>query len=305
VTAVPAADLRLTLARPPQAGGWARATRNPRVLLGAGALAALILAATAAPLLGTIDPISIDPSSRNLPIGASHPVALPGGGVAERVAPLGTDGLGRDIYSRVLYGGRVSLFIGFAAAAASATIGLAVGLAAGYLRWADLVLMRVMDGLMAIPGVLLAIGLMAVWRPGIGTVIAAIVIPEFPRVARLVRSVVLRVRQEPYVEAAIASGTPVPMLLLRHVAPNMAAPMSVQCAFACATAVLIEAALSFLGAGVPVETPSWGNAMAEGRQWFSLYPHMVLIPGAVAALAVLSVNVLGEGLREAFDPRAA
>lgn len=285
-----------------RAEGWGRALRSPRVIVGLAIFAAIVFAAMAAPHLGTIDPLALDIQARNLQPGTTYAMGLADGSTVERIAWFGTDSLGRDVYSRVLYGGRVSLFIGVAAALASGLVGLVIGLVAGYVRPVDLVVMRVMDGLMAIPGVLLAIGLVSVWRAGLATVIVAIVVPEIPRVVRLVRSVTLRVRQEPYVEAAIGLGTPTSLVLLRHVAPSVVAPLIVQCTFACATAILIEAALSFLAVGVSVETPSWGNVMAEGRQWFRLYPYVILAPGAFVALAVLAVNTLGDGLRDALDP---
>jgi peptide/nickel transport system permease protein len=218
---------------------------------------------------------------------------------------MGTDSLGRDVYSRVIYGARVSLIVGITVALISTFVGLVVGLIAGYLRWVDLVIMRVMDGLMAIPGILLAIGLVAVWGAGLFTVVLAIVVPEIPRVVRLVRSIVLTIREEPYVEAAISVGTPVPLILIRHVMPNTFAPLIVQGTFVCASAILIEAILSFLGIGIPTDIPTWGNIMAEGRQLFRVYPHTILFPGVFVAVTVLAVNMLGDGLRDALDPRMA
>jgi peptide/nickel transport system permease protein len=285
----------------PGRDGWLRASRSRRVMFGGGVLAAIAIAAIAAPLLGAVDPVAINPLSRNLPPGAAATLTRLDGSTAERVALFGTDGLGRDVYSRVLYGGRISLFVGVAAALLSGAIGMGVGLAAGYVRALDAVVMRAMDGLMAIPGVLLAIGLVSVWRAGVLTVVAAIVIPETPRVVRLVRAVTLKVREEPYIEAAVGVGSSPGAILARHVAPSVVAPLIVQCTFACATAILIEAALSFLAVGVPIETPTWGNVMAEGRQWFRLYPQTILAPGLFVALTVLSVNMLGDGLRDAFD----
>jgi peptide/nickel transport system permease protein len=168
--------------------------------------------------------------------------------------------------------------------------------------------MRLMDGLMAIPGILLAIGLVAAWRSGLWggitlAVILAIVVPEIPRVVRLVRSVVLTIREEPYVEAAIAVGTPTPLILIRHVLPNTIAPLIVQGTYICASAMLVEALLSFLGIGIPPQTPSWGNIMAEGRTLFRVAPHNILFPGIFLAVTVLAVNVLGDGLRDTLDPR--
>lgn len=283
-------------------GALARALRRPEALAGGVLLLLIAGAAVLAPWLGTIDPVAIDPIARNLPPGAVMTVTRPDGSAIEHLALFGTDGLGRDLWSRVLYGGRASLAIGISAALLSGVCGAVIGLLAGYWRWFDWIAMRVMDGLMAIPGILLAIGLVSVWRAGVITVVIAIMVPEMPRVARLVRSVALRIRAEPYVEAAEAVGSSAARIIWRHVTPGVLGPLAVQCAFACATAILIEAALSFLGVGVPLETPTWGNVMSEGRQWFRLYPQTILIPGVFVAVTVLAVNLVGDGLRDAFDP---
>jgi peptide/nickel transport system permease protein len=204
-----------------------------------------------------------------------------------------------------MYGARVSMFVGVAVSIISIAVGLAIGLVAGYVRWLDFIVMRFMDGLMAIPAILLAIALVSLFRAGLLSVIVAIVVPEVPRVVRLVRSVVLSVREEPYVEAAIISGTPTPKLLVRHVLPNTIAPLIVQGTFICASAILVEAILSFLGIGIPPETPTWGNIMAEGRGLFRIYPHNIFFPGICLALTVLAVNMLGDGLRDRLDPKLA
>lgn len=265
----------------------------------------MVLIAITAPLLGTTDPTFIDPTYRNRKPGAEKIVIDDAGDETVWVYRMGTDTLGRDVYSRVIYGAQVSLIVGVTVAALSVFAGLVIGLMAGYLHWVDRIVMRFMDGLMAIPGILLAIALVSLWGAGIMTVILAIMIPEIPRVVRLVRSVVLSIREEPYVESAISVGTPLPMILARHLLPNTIAPLIVQGTYVCASAILVEAILSFLGAGIPPETPTWGNIMAEGRMLFRIFPHNILYPGVFLALTVLAVNMLGDGLRDTLDPRLA
>jgi peptide/nickel transport system permease protein len=216
---------------------------------------------------------------------------------------MGTDSLGRDIYSRVLYGARVSMLVGISVALISIAAGLVIGLLAGYIRWLDGFVMRIMDGLMAVPAILLAIALVSLSTAGLRAVIPAIVIPEVPRVVRLVRSVVLSIREEPYVEAAIALGARTVPLIVRHVLPNALAPLIVQATYVCASAIVIEAILSFLGVGIPPQTPTWGNIMAEGRSLFRVFPHNILFPGIFLAATVLAVNIMGDGLRDSLDPR--
>lgn len=279
------------------------ALRNPTVRIGGAILLLVLFVALLAPWLYTVDPSEIDPSIRNARPGELVQLTDADGQTRERHALFGTDNLGRDLYSRVIYGARVSLIVGTSVASISVLIGLFIGLAAGFFRRLDGPVMRVMDGLMAIPGILLAIALVAVWGGGLLTVILAIVIPDVPRVVRLVRSVVLTVREEPYVEAARTLGAPAWVLVLRHVLPNTVAPLIVQGTFLCASAMLSEAALSFLGVGVPPEIPSWGNIIAEGRSLFRIHPHHILFPGLLLALTVLAVNLLGDGLRDTLDPR--
>jgi peptide/nickel transport system permease protein len=263
----------------------------------------MLAIAIAAPLLGTVDPTRIDPAARNKKPGTEITFRLDDGTTAKRTVIMGTDSLGRDVYSRVIYGTRVSLAIGVAVAIIAVSIGLVIGLVSGYIRWLDGIIMRIMDGLMAIPGILLAIALVSIWRAGLITVIFAIVVPDVPRVVRLVRSVVLTVREEPYVEGAISVGTPTWTLMFRHILPNTIAPLIVQGTFIAAAAILAEAILSFLGIGIPPEIPTWGNIMAEGRTLFRVFPHNILYPGIFLALTVLAINIMGDGLRDTLDPK--
>jgi peptide/nickel transport system permease protein len=282
---------------------WALAVRNPSVIFGGVILLVMLAIAILAPVLGTVDPTRIDPAARNKKPGTEITFRLDDGTTAKRVVLMGTDSLGRDVYSRVIYGTRVSLVIGVAVSACAVAIGLVIGLISGYIRWLDGIIMRIMDGLMAIPGILLAIALVSIWRAGLITVIFAIVVPDVPRVVRLVRSVVLTVREEPYVEGAISVGTPTWTLMFRHILPNTVAPLIVQGTFIAAAAILAEAILSFLGIGIPPEIPSWGNIMAEGRTLFRVFPHNILYPGIFLALTVLAINIMGDGLRDTLDPK--
>ena len=286
-----------------QAGAVRRLVRNRSVVMGGAILAAVILLAILAPVLGTTDPARVEPVLRNKRPGAEGTVRNADGTQTVRTMWMGSDSLGRDVYSRVIYGARVSLLIGTSVALISTLIGLVIGVFAGYVRWLDAVVMRIMDGLMSIPAILLAIGLVSLSRAGLRTVIIAIVIPEIPRVVRLVRSVVLSIREEPYVEAAVALGARTPALLARHVLPNTLAPLIVQATFICASAILVEAILSFLGVGIPPETPTWGNIMAEGRALFRILPHNIVFPGVLLAATVLAVNILCDDLRDMLDPR--
>jgi peptide/nickel transport system permease protein len=265
--------------------------RHPTIFVGGLLVGLMILIAIFAPYLATKDPTALAPARRT-----REPSAL---------YWFGTDMLGRDVYSRVLYGSRVSLTVGFAVAFCASIVGTFIGLIAGFVRGLDAVIMRVMDGLMSIPSILLAIALMALTRASVQNVIVAISIAEFPRVSRLVRGVVLSLREQPYVEAAIASGTRVPTIIWKHILPNTLAPLMVQATFICASAMITEATLSFIGAGTPPIIPSWGNIMAEGRALWQVKPYIVFFPAIFLSITVLAVNLLGDGLRDALDPRLA
>lgn len=278
----------------PRTTAWRRVRHSLKswpVLLALIVLLLIVAAALLAPWLGTVNPTAIDPANRLKP---------PFGGYL-----LGTDAFGRDIWSRVVYGSRISLIAGLGAAVISVIAGLVIGLIAGWFRSLDGLIMRVMDAIMAIPGILLAIALVSVTGASLTTVLVAITIPEIPRVVRLVRGQILSVRGEPYVEAALALGTPLPLLLWRHMVPSTVAPLTVQGTYVFASAMLTEAILSFLGAGIPPEIPSWGNIMSEGRMYFRMLPGLILFPGLFLSLTVLSVNILGDALRDALDPKMA
>ncbi len=263
--------------------------RHPNLIVGAGMLILALVAAIAAPWLGTIDPQSIAPFNR-----------------LEKPGPefwFGGDLIGRDVYSRTIYGARVSLSVGLGVAIGGLSIGLIVGVLSGFVRWVDQILMRIMDGLMAIPSILLAVALISLTGASLKNVIVAISIAEVPRVARLVRSVVITLKEQAYVEAAVTSGTRFVLILWRHILPNTLAPLLIQGTYIFASAILTEAILSFIGAGTPPSIPSWGNIIAEGRTVFSIAPHIVLFPSLALAFTVLGVNLLGDGLRDVFDPR--
>lgn len=264
--------------------------RNPTLCLGVVLLAVILLSALFAPwLVG--DPITMAPSQR---------LAAP-----DVRYPLGTDAFGRDVMARTFFGARVSLLVGVSVATMAIIVGLALGLTAGYIRFVEAPIMRVMDGLMAIPTMLLAISLISLTRASVSTVIIAVAVPEVPRVVRLVRSIVLTVREQPYVEAALSGGASTLKIILRHILPSTVGPLIVQASYVCASAILIEAALSFLGAGSPPEIPSWGNMIASSRLYLGRAPWTIFAPGIALALTVLAVNLVGDGLRDRLDPRLA
>src|SRR5579871_1772678 len=264
-------------------------TATPIIAVATILLLLIVAVSVLAPWIAPHDPLQLAPALRLKPSSAQF--------------LLGTDGYGRDLLSRVIYGGRISLLIGIGSAIFSVAVGLLIGLVSGFFKWVDAVLMRVMDGVMAIPSILLAIAVVSLSGASILTVMIAITIPEIPRVARLVRSVVLSAREEPYVEAAISLGTGLPKIMWRHLLPNTIAPLLVQGTNFCAAAILTEAILSFLGAGISPETPTWGNMMAEGRQYFLVKPSLIFWPGLLLSIAILTVNLIGDAARDALDPR--
>lgn len=267
------------------------ALRNPVLVAGAALLLAMLVMALLAPWIASHDPTEMNVVMRLKPPSAAY--------------LFGTDALGRDIFARTLYGARVSLLVGVSVALLAALVGIVIGTVAGFIRVADALIMRVMDGMMAIPGILLAVALMTLIKASVTTVVIAIALPEIPRVVRLVRSLVLTIREQPYIQAAQAVGTRLPLVLVRHVIPNLLTPLIVQASFIWASAMIFEAYLSFLGAGTPPEVPSWGNMMAEGRAVVQLALGTILYPGIFLGLTVLAVNLVGDGLRDLLDPRIA
>ena len=284
------ADESLIVRRSLGARVWQYCRRNPTIVIGALLLLMMLIIALLASHL-TPDPMKLNPIKR---------LRVPGEGML-----FGTDMYGRDVFARTLHGSRISLLVGLSAAAVSTLFGLTIGLMAGYNRLFDTIVMRFMDGIMAIPSILLAIALVSLTGASVGIVIVAISIPEIPRVVRLVRSVVLTIREQPYVEAAISVGARLPRILLRHILPNTLAPLIVQATYVCASAMITEAILSFLGAGTPPDIPSWGNVISEGRQYFQRAPWIIFFPGVFLTITVLAVNILGDGLRDGLDPRIA
>lgn len=265
--------------------------RHPTLILGGALLLAMVLMAIFAPLMFTVDPMELNPIQRLRGPAATH--------------WFGTDMFGRDVYSRTVYGARISLIVGFTVSILATTLGMVIGLVSGYNRTLDAIIMRIMDGLMSIPAILLAIAMMALMSASVKNVIIAITIPEIPRVVRLVRALVLSLREQPFVEAASAMGAGFLRTMFRHIMPNTLAPLIVQGTYIMASAVIIEAYLSFLGAGTPPDVPSWGNIMAEGRTYVQIGFWIILFPGICLALTVLGINLMGDGLRDTLDPRIA
>jgi peptide/nickel transport system permease protein len=265
----------------------ASARANPSLAIGGAIMLFMLAAAVAAPLVTGQDPRAIDVANRLLPRNAWH--------------LLGTDQLGRDIFARILYGARISLMIGFSCALLTSIFGVAIGMLSASSRLSDAIVMRIMDGVMSVPAILLAIAMMAIAGGSAGTVIAAVTIVETPRCARLIRGLMLSLRERPYVEAAIAAGSGRIRLLMRHILPSLWAPLAVQATFNWAAAMLIEAALSFIGAGLPPEVPTWGNMIAEAKTLWQIMPGLIFMPAVALSLTILGVNLVGEGLRQTFD----
>ncbi|MSP49973.1 MAG: ABC transporter permease [Alphaproteobacteria bacterium] len=265
--------------------------RNTTVVFGSILLLSMVIIAIFAPFFAPGDPLALAPARRLRPPSETY--------------WFGTDMFGRDVFTRTIYGTRISLIVGISVSFLSTLIGLVIGMLSGYVRMVDAIVMRIMDGLMAIPGILLAIAMMALTKASVENVVIAITIPEIPRVVRLVRGVVLQIREQPYIEAAQSIGTRFHRILIKHILPNIMAPLIVQATYICAAAVLIEAGLSFLGAGTPPNIPSWGNIMAEGRTFFQIAFWIILFPGLFLSVTVLAINLLGDGLRDALDPRLA
>jgi peptide/nickel transport system permease protein len=270
---------------------WMRLVlRNPVTLISAAFLTVAVLAALFAPVLTPHDPTYLDPAVRLQGPSLEH--------------PLGTDDRGRDVFSRVIYGGRVSLAIGVSVTIAAALIGSLLGLLSGYFPVLDTPLMRTLDGLMAFPSILLAIAIMASLGASAVNVFIALVVVYTPTVARLVRSTTLVTKQQPFVESARSIGMTDGQILCRYVYPNGLSPLIVQCTFVVAFAIISEASLSFLGAGVDPETPTWGNMLRDGQRVLQSAWWLALFPGIALVLTVLTLNLLGDALRDALDPRS-
>jgi peptide/nickel transport system permease protein len=275
------------------AGGVARLRRfvgrQPTFVAGLVVLLLIGASGVLAPVWWTGDPQQMKPVQRLQPPSSGR--------------WFGSDHFGRDVYTRTLYGARVSLMVGASVALLSLALGTTLGLVIGFYRRLDTVMMRVMDGLMAIPAILLALALMAMMRGSVRNVVIALVIPEIPRVIRVVRASVLSLREHTMVEAARALGVGTPRILLRYILPALVAPLIVQATYMCASAILFEAYLSFLGAGTPPHIPSWGNIMAEGKTYVQLAFWIILFPGLFLALTVLAINLVGDGLRDLLNVR--
>ena len=265
--------------------------KNPNMAIGFGILVIISFFTVFAGSVDRYDPLELNPADRLMAPGAKH--------------WFGTDTTGRDIYSRTLHGGRVSLLVGFSVAVLTVGAGMIIGLISGYDRKADMVIQRFMDALMSFPTLLLALALIAMLGSSVNNVIIVITVVDTPRMVRIVRSQVLSLREFQFVEAARAIGAPTWRVLLQHVAPNTFAPVIVQATFVFASAVLVEAGLSFLGLGIPPDQPSWGNILALGRTFLQTAVWVAFFPGLILTITVLAINLVGDGLRDALDPKLA
>lgn len=263
--------------------------RSPGLAVGAILVIVLATVVGFSVFLVSADDLRVDPDSRLLP--------------ASRAYPLGTDPWGRSLLALLIVGARTSMLVGISVVIVAGLIGLFVGLVTGYMSRLDAILMRIMDGMMAFPGVLLALAFMAMVGPRVENVIIALSIMHIPKVARLIRSGVLSIRETAYVEAAEALGASTSRILVRHVLPNCYSTLLVQLSYVFATAVLTEAALSFLGVGVPAEIPTWGSVLSAGKPFMRAAPWLTFFPGLAIAITVLSFNLVGDGLRDILDPR--
>lgn len=281
------ADLRpRKVFQPSRLIGWVG--REPMTASCVAVLLFFVLVAIFAPLIAG-DPIALNPAER---LTSSSESAI-----------WGRDHLGRDVFARAVYGARTSMLVGFSVAGLTTLFGVAIGIYAGMSRIGGAVIMRLNDAMMAIPAILLAIALASLMNAGVVTVIIAITLPEIPRMVRLVRSVVLGVREQPYVAAATSIGTSGLAMVWRHILPNTLGPVLVQATYACASAIIASAVLSFLGVGTSPEVPSWGGMMADARSYFRIHPELMAYPGALLSMLVLVVNILGDRLSDALDPR--
>ncbi len=265
--------------------------KNPNMLIGFVILSIILFFTIFAGYVDRYDPLKLEPLDRLLAPSLEH--------------WFGTDNTGRDVYSRTIHGGRVSLLVGFSVAILTVCAGMVIGLISGYDRRADIVIQRFMDAIMSFPTLLLALALIAMLGSSITNVIIVITVVDTPRMVRIVRAQVLALREYQFVEAARSIGAPTWRVLLLHVAPNTFAPVMVQATFVFATAILVEAGLSFLGLGIPPDLPSWGNILALGRTYLQTAVWVSFFPGLILTISVLAINLVGDGLRDALDPKLA
>ena len=264
---------------------------NRSLLIGAIILFIMVLIAVLAPVISPYDPNTMNVPNRLMPPSSQH--------------FLGTDEFGRDLLTRIMYGSRVSMFVGLVVSLLSSAVGLVIGLYASYYKVLDHILMRISDGLIAIPGILLAIALMAALGASIWNVVISLTVVFTPSIARVVRASAIVVREQPYVEAVYMQGAGPYRILWGNIAPNVLSPLFIQATFIFASAILSEAALSFLGAGIPAPEASWGNILQASKLVINKAWWVAVFPGVILILSVLSLNLLGDGLRDHFDPHTS